>query len=205
MMTSHERNSLDRHITGNYGEDQMRLDPEDDQRSNGHCSEHGNYNGRELKCPMCASVEPSAGQLRTAKAALDFILAGNAYFTLRSKKTGTRYTFRVARPKRARDKNEWFYYVSLLNGPDNTSNYTYAGWMKKPELKLVSGGNTHLRPGAPSVVAFQWALGNLAAGKLPETLEIFHDGKCGRCGRELTVPESVELGIGPECAGRMGL
>jgi hypothetical protein len=32
-----------------------------------------------------------------------------------------------------------------------------------------------------------------------------HAGKCGRCGRKLTVPQSIETGIGPECASIMGL
>jgi len=27
--------------------------------------------------------------------------------------------------------------------------------------------------------------------------------RCGRCGRVLTVPESVESGFGPECIGRL--
>lgn len=143
----------------------------------------------------------------SAEKALSFITAGNAYFTLRSMKTGTRYTFRIARPKRAQEKNEWFYYVSLLNGPDNTHNYTYMGWIKKERLLsgVTVGGNAHLKPGAPSVVAINWALKMLSSGVLPDTLEIWHEGRCGRCGRKLTVPESVELGIGPECAGKMGL
>lgn len=29
-------------------------------------------------------------------------------------------------------------------------------------------------------------------------------GECGHCGRTLTNPESIELGIGPVCAGKMG-
>ena len=27
----------------------------------------------------------------------------------------------------------------------------------------------------------------------------WHEGRCGRCGRKLTVPESIEAGYGPEC------
>jgi hypothetical protein len=36
-------------------------------------------------------------------------------------------------------------------------------------------------------------------GVLGRLLEVWHEGRCGRCGRALTVPESVERGIGPEC------
>jgi len=28
---------------------------------------------------------------------------------------------------------------------------------------------------------------------------VFHEGACGRCGRTLTVPESIASGFGPEC------
>lgn len=30
------------------------------------------------------------------------------------------------------------------------------------------------------------------------------EGKCGRCARRLTTPESVQLGFGPECAKLLG-
>jgi hypothetical protein len=41
------------------------------------------------------------------------------------------------------------------------------------------------------------------AGRIPETVEIWHEGRCCRCGRRLTVPESIYAGIGPDCAGKM--
>lgn len=33
-------------------------------------------------------------------------------------------------------------------------------------------------------------------------LQVWHEGRCGRCGRKLTVPSSIETGLGPECAGK---
>ncbi len=44
----------------------------------------------------------------------------------------------------------------------------------------------------------------VVAGQLPGTLEVRHEGSCGRCGRKLTVPASIDAGIGPECAGKLG-
>lgn len=50
----------------------------------------------------------------------------------------------------------------------------------------------------------RWALGLTWAGRQePEGYVIKHAGRCGRCGRILTVPESIDLGLGPECAGRV--
>ena len=35
--------------------------------------------------------------------------------------------------------------------------------------------------------------------------EFRHEGRCGRCGRALTVPESIDTGFGPHCAAEMGV
>lgn len=145
---------------------------------------------------------PRPGRLTNATMALRFMMAGNAYFTLRSLRTGTRFTYRVAMPKKARAEPNPWYYVSLLNGPDNTANYTWMG-------TILSNGSFKLAPRglvgseAPSMKGFLWLLERLRAGRLPETTELWHEGRCGRCGRLLTVPESIAAGIGPECAGRM--
>lgn len=140
-------------------------------------------------------------------AVLKFVLAGNAYFTLRSAVTGTRFTYRVAMPRKAREDAKLgfrpWYYVSLLNGPDNTRNYTWIG-------TITANGKFQLRnPGkdAPSLRAFTWFLRYVEESsnrnQLPVTLEFWHEGRCGRCGRLLTVPSSIVRGIGPECAGRL--
>lgn len=39
---------------------------------------------------------------------------------------------------------------------------------------------------------------------VPETWEFWHEGCCGRCGRRLTVPASIELGHGHNCAHLLG-
>jgi hypothetical protein len=35
---------------------------------------------------------------------------------------------------------------------------------------------------------------------LPGSVDVLHSGRCGRCGRTLTTPDSIERGLGPECA-----
>jgi hypothetical protein len=40
---------------------------------------------------------------------------------------------------------------------------------------------------------------------LPPDAEVMHEGRCACCGRPLTVPESIERGIGPDCWEKMGL
>lgn len=158
----------------------------------------------------CAELVPAddashGGQIISAALALKFMLAGNAYFTLVSTTTGKRFTYRVVMPKKARTRDagaQPWYYVSLLNGPDNTSNYTWMGTLigdgsfKQARTKLVGMD-------APSMLAFTWTLKHLRTGRFPDKLDFWHEGRCGRCGRLLTVPSSIAAGIGPECAGRV--
>lgn len=148
---------------------------------------------------------------------LKFILAGNAYFTLRSTKTGTRYTYRVSRafdeitdPVSLKPvkkfKDIWF--VSLLTGPDNWQNYTYIGILRGNALEgqqFATTGKSKLPLEAAPVKAITYAIDCLRTRPDAPGVEIFHAGKCGRCGRMLTVPESIISGFGPECLDALRL
>lgn len=141
----------------------------------------------------------------------EFMLAGNAYFTVLSVKTGTRFTFRVHRadpePGHANAPRLWF--VSVLTGPDNGEDYSYLGLIRPPQgqpdgpLSYEHGRKSRVRPEAPSAVAARWVLGRLLRNLPLPNCEVYHEGRCGRCGRRLTVPESIESGYGPECISRL--
>jgi hypothetical protein len=138
----------------------------------------------------------------TAAAARAFLLGGNATVTLLSVKTGTRFTYKI----RANDEGD-VHFVSLLSGPDNESDYSYLGridakgrlWVGR---RVPQAGD--ISEDAPSAMAFRWAWLRLLQDILPDTLEIWHEGRCGRCSRKLTVPSSIASGFGPECAGKVG-
>jgi hypothetical protein len=137
--------------------------------------------------------------LLAADAALEFIRAGNARLTLVSRATQARFTYRVRRAKRAK-RPMWF--VDVLSGPSNTDDYQPVGAIDVAALHPYRGSSPKVQPAAPSVKAFAWTYGRLASGKPIDGVEVWHEGRCGRCGRVLTVPESIERGLGPECAGR---
>lgn len=143
-----------------------------------------------------------SGRLETLTRAREFTFAGNAYLTLKSMATGTRFTYRLAR-KEARDGGGFIYHVSGLTGPDNDQHYAYLGTIWQ-ERQLRRGRRSVISVDAPIVRAFMFYLKMLwKAPCIPSSLEVWHDGRCGRCGRHLTVPESVARGIGPDCAGQM--
>jgi hypothetical protein len=139
----------------------------------------------------------TAGILATATDALHFMEAGNATVTLVSKATAARYTFKV----RKSDNGE-IHFVSLMNGPDNEQAFAYIGYIRR-SVFFHGGIKAKASADAPSVKAFAWTWKLLQQDIMSPALEIYHEGKCGRCGRKLTVPESVSRGIGPDCSNRM--
>jgi hypothetical protein len=150
------------------------------------------------------------GILTDPAAVRDFVLAGNATITLVSKKTGARYTYRVkevpADPGRAPGPVSHF--VHVLTDPDNERGYTYLGnvYSRGGLVDYGHGRKSRIEAGAPSARGFRWFFDKVVgAGEDPEAagLEVWHEGRCGRCGRKLTVPESIARGIGPECAGKV--
>jgi hypothetical protein len=149
------------------------------------------------------------GILATAADVRAFVLAGNATITLVSKKTGARYTYRVrevpADPGRAPGPVSHF--VHVLTDPDNERGYTYLGnvYTRASGVSYSHGRKSRIEPNAPSARGFNWLFDRVMDhGEAPEAadLEVWHEGRCGRCGRKLTVPESIARGIGPECAGK---
>lgn len=121
--------------------------------------------------------------------ALKFIFAGNSTFTLLNSESGNRFTFKV---KKAKDSNLFF--LSVLTGPDQ---YSYLGTISNGIYK--HGNKSNFSAGVQSEKVFSYVLNKLKSGSLPEFVEVWHEGKCGKCGRALTVPSSIETGIGPEC------
>jgi hypothetical protein len=127
-----------------------------------------------------------------------FIFAGNATLTVRSARSGARFTYKISEGN-ANSPRKPLYFVRVLNGPDNESNFGYLGYIK--DNTFIHGKEKAVaKEDAPSVVAFRWSFSQIMCGTLPAELEIWHEGRCGRCGRKLTVPESVATGLGPECA-----
>lgn len=153
-------------------------------------------------------------QLEESSMIKSYMLAGNAKLTLVSKKTGTRFTYKVRLAPNDEGKPDhkvpWF--VSVLNGQDNENSFAFLGviWKRYVDdskanhfYEYKHGVKSGFGPTAPSAKAFAWFFSNLLdLGTIQDSLEVWHEGTCGKCGRSLTVPESIERGIGPECASK---
>lgn len=140
-----------------------------------------------------------------AKAALDYTLAGETLLSAVSKKTGGRLTFRVTKAP----ENAQFPFACWWVSLDSTSDKPYLGSFDAdrkfwPDPKL---GKLSEQGGGPAVEgarAIRWLMGILDEGRIPDTVELWHAGRCGRCGCELTTIESITRGLGPVCAVKVG-
>lgn len=134
------------------------------------------------------------------QAIIRYVLAGNSTFTLVSKKTGARFTYRVRGKENVR-------FVSVLTGSDNEGDYAFLGtiFLDPRSIPAYRYGKKSSKIGldAPSSRAWSWFYQQtFVVGGMHPFLEFWHSGRCGRCARRLTVPESIASGLGPECAGR---
>lgn len=147
----------------------------------------------------------SESRITEGEQARNFILAGNARVTLVSEKTGTRFTYRLRQKEDTRPGSQpgsrTPHFVSVLTGPDNESAYEFVGTIFDRQTYSHSR-KARIAVTAPSIQAFLYAWNYLVSGRMPPQVEVWHEGRCGRCGRALTVPSSLLIGLGPECAGR---
>lgn len=134
------------------------------------------------------------GSFATAADAKKFTLAGNATLTFKSKETEDHLTFRVRL-----EKTKKFHYVDVMTGPSNTDDFQYLGIIGR-DGRYHHGTKSRIGSDTVSHRAFEWTWRWLTErDRIPDRLEIWHEGCCGRCGRKLTHPESVASGFGPEC------
>ncbi len=166
--------------------------------------------GSNEATPLTAQAGATAHTLDNA-ALVAFLFAGDAIFTLLSA-SGQRFTYRVEKRefvRRGQTETETCYWVSLLTGPHNTSDYTYLGTLKTAQERrfYLSPKSRVTNEQRPSVAAVSWLLarielweqGQTQANLLPPGMKFYHAGLCGRCKAVLTDPNSIEQGFGPEC------
>lgn len=128
--------------------------------------------------------------------ALDFIFSGKSLFTCLNTKSGNRFTFKVSKHKKSE-----IYFVKVLTNPDI---YEFIGSIYK-DGNFSHSNKSRISRESQSVKVFSYIINHLKSNTLPEYIEIWHNGKCGMCGKTLTVPQSIETGYGPNCSRRLKL
>jgi hypothetical protein len=153
------------------------------------------------------AIDPTAtvgAQLSTPDAIKRFVLGGRAIFTIAGK--SARYTYQVTRKEtdKAGQPCAPVYFVSMLTGPDNLHDYTYVGLLDVTDGRIKLTRKSRYTPESVPVRAWNWTVTRIWRGTEITPAKVYHVGRCGRCGRALTVPSSIESGFGPECLGKLG-
>jgi hypothetical protein len=144
-----------------------------------------------------------------------YLLAGRARTTIVSKQTNKRFTYKVearrTSPRREGETEEGYAvrkaralrgvrFVMVMTGADNENDYTYIGHISE-DRRFRLDRRSRLATETPSVRAWRWFWRVLRERHDSlDQCEVWHDGRCARCGRLLTVPDSVARGLGPVCA-----
>jgi hypothetical protein len=116
-----------------------------------------------------------------------------AEFTVRSRKTGNDFTFKLA--------------TKEYQGKHYTHVKVETEYLKFKYLGFYSKGvivRKHEEVKSPSALAIAWVLRKVEHQQekdLNDNVEVFHLGQCIRCGRTLTDATSIEIGLGPICRG----
>lgn len=137
------------------------------------------------------------------------ITISNGFLTITNEKTGEYRTFRIRTQKEDAKFAPGSRIVSLLIGPDNTSDYQGFGFVKENGwIVLWKRNRTPHYEGLAKAVRL--ASRALEQGKdsftTPKTIySVKLSKRCLRCNRPLTTPESLRLGYGSECRQALGL
>ena len=117
----------------------------------------------------------------------------NGVFTVKSKKTGKDFTYKISRSEY---NGRWYTHIRVES---MYMSFKYLGSYFNGNLK---------RKGefvkSPSAVAISYILKKIEEGKsefLDTQIELMHIGKCMACGKPLTDAVSIERGLGPVCDG----
>lgn len=117
----------------------------------------------------------------------------NGVITVENTLRGTHRTFRIRTQKKDASFAPGERILSMLTGPDNTSDYTQIGFVKGDRIILWKQYRTEHYEALARVLLFPAHFEKLGCKYL-------HEGACRVCNRPLTTPESIESGIGPICA-----
>lgn len=116
----------------------------------------------------------------------------NGIITIFNRKTGGHRTFKIATIKNGNLKGKRV--VSLLIGPDNTSDYLGLGFVHNDGV--VRAWNKHKGTVYEKTLEVLNHLDKL-------NVEVMFEGKCRICNRVLTNPKSLAIGIGSECLNKL--
>lgn len=133
----------------------------------------------------------------------------NGTYTIKNNKTGDHRTFKISTQPDDASFAPGQRIIELLIGENNETDYKGFGFVTEDGIKVWKRfqGTKDQASLHEKYAQMVWSMGTLgtASPYLAKGLELFLTKNCLRCNRKLTTPESIERGIGPECAAKLAI
>lgn len=149
------------------------------------------------RCLMGEAITESIGETDTPRPALNAGVIAKGFFTVQGADEVHR-TFKFKTNRKGQTM------IGLMIGRNNLSDYAWFGFVDGRTLRFWRTARYDMMPYTLPVShdvlteCFNAIMGDAeGAGKRYAT----YYKNCSRCGKVLTTPESLERGLGPECAG----
>lgn len=132
----------------------------------------------------------------------------NGKYTIQNRVTGKHRTFMVKTQAADAKFAPGTRVVALLAGPDNDSDSSYQGFgfvnVDGIRVWTAKRGTPDGKKSAwEHYAAMLWSLAvDAGHSEYAEKYSLLSEGRCIKCNRVLTEPESIRTGIGPICADR---
>ncbi len=127
----------------------------------------------------------------------------NGRYTMKNRATGEHRTFMLKTQPEDAAFAAGKRILSLLTGPDNESDYTGFAFVDEDGIHVWKSKRS--LDGSKSAWQYYaellWSFGvDAGFSSFAGEYEFMMEGRCARCNRALTEPESIANGIGPICA-----
>lgn len=141
---------------------------------------------------------PAAPRAQSVGVQVDTVLDGRYTVVLQD---GTRRTIRLAHGRNATNSDVQF--VSYLSGSNNDRDYTNCGFVKNGEFRwsrrFIDSADWDNDSPLSACVHSLLSADRETRARYGMAYAV-ESGNCSRCGRTLTVPASIAMGLGPICA-----
>ena len=129
------------------------------------------------------------------KAIYDYLTGGHGVVTLLSSVTGIHHTYAFLSPKYRKPGEDTLFIYTIVGNES-----IYVGMYKNKQFRLTAKSRFKADSAIVKGVAFIMKLMHRDDFH-DDRMVLYHEGVCSRCGRPLTNPASIQLGIGPICQG----
>lgn len=127
-----------------------------------------------------------------------YIFGGHGVVTLVSDVSGDHHTYSFSAPENRKQGDDIMFISTLIDG----SNWLYVGMYRNGKFKLTAKSKFGVDTSIVKGIAYIFKM-VLNPDFKDDRMHLLHEGICCRCGRPLTNPYSINIGIGPTCMSKM--